>query len=306
MIHNVRVVNYLGEEVVMDLRNPERSGFLIYDITGLGPGKAEIRTTDIVTADGGLYNSSRLPPKNIVVSMRFFSWEGKTVEQIRHESYKFFPIKKPLTLFITTDERIGEIVGYVEANEPVIFSRETHMQLSIICPYPYFFDGGPYGDKIQVFGGITPRFEFPFSNESLTEPLLIMGDILIFAEGIVVYNGDAEIGVTITIDALGPAHNIILHKVDTRENMSLNTVRLQQMTGQGIIAGDQIRISTVKNKKSITLLRGGIFTNILNTLDRRANWFQLAKGDNVFAFEAEQGIENLIFTIENRTLYEGV
>jgi Phage tail protein. len=306
MIHNVRVVNYLGEEVVMELRNPERSGFLIYNMTGLGPEKAEIRTTDIVTADGGIYNSSRLPARNIVLSVRFFSWEGKTVEQIRHESYKHFPIKKPVTIFITTDERVGEIVGYVEANEPVIFSRETHMQLSIICPYPYFFDGGLYGDKVYSFGGVTPRFEFPFSNESLTEPLLIMGDILIYAEGTVVYNGDAEVGVTITIDALGPATNITMHKVDARESMSLNTTRLQQMTGKGIVAGDQIRISTVKGQKSITLLRGGVFTNILNILDRGADWFELTKGDNFFAFEAEQGIENLVFTIENRTLYEGV
>ena len=306
MIHNVRVVNYLGEEVVMELRNPERSGFLIFNMTGLGPEKAEIRTTDIVTADGGLYNSSRLPARNIVMSIRYFSWEGKTAEQIRHESYKFFPIKKPVTLFITTDERVGEIVGYVEANEPVIFSKEAHTQLSIVCPYPYFFDGGPYGDKTQVFGGVAPRFEFPFSNESLEGPLLIMGDILIFAEGTVVYDGDAEVGMVITIDALGPASNITLHKVDTRESMTLNTTRLHQMVGQGIIAGDQIKISTIKGQKSITLLRGGVFINILNILDKGADWFQLTKGNNAFAFEADQGIENLIFTIENRTLYEGV
>ena len=133
-----------------------------------------------------------------------------------------------------------------------------------------------------------------------------MGEILIFAEGIVVYNGDAEIGVTISIDAIGPAQNITLHKVDTRDSMAINTTRLRTMTGQGIIAGDKITISTVKGRKSITLLRGGIYTNILNTLNKGANWFQLSKGENVFAFEAEQGIENLIFTIENRTLFEGV
>ena len=47
-------------------------------------------------------------------------------------------------------------------------------------------------------------------------------------------------------------------------------------------------------------------SNILNTLNRGADWFQLSKGDNLFAFEADEGIENLIFTIANRTLFEGV
>jgi len=306
MIHNVRVRNYLGEEMVMELRNPEKSGFLVFNMTGIGPEKAELRMTDIVTADGGIYNSSRLPSRNIVMSVRFFSWEDKTVEEIRHESYKYFPIKKPLTLFIETDNRIGEIVGYVEANEPVIFSRETHTQLSIVCPFPYFYDGSADGNNITAFSGVEPLFEFPFSNESLTEPLLIMGSIQVHAEGVVVYSGDSEVGVVITIEALGPARNITLNKVDTRERMFINTTKLQQMTGSGIVAADSIIITTIKGRKSIFLLRQGRLTNILNTLDKGADWFQLAKGDNLFAFEAEEGIENLVFRIENRTLFEGV
>lgn len=304
MIYNVRVVNYLGEEIGMDLRNPEKSGFLIFNMTGLGPEKAEIRTTDIVTADGGLYNSSRLPSRNIVISIRFFSWEGKTVEQIRHESYKYFPIKKPVTLYITTDERVGEIVGYVEANEPVIFSKETYTQLSLICPYPYFYDGKA-GINQTFFGGIEPIFEFPFSNESINNPVIILGEIRINQEEIVYYSGDANIGITMIIDALGPASNLIIHKVDTRERMVINTDRLTSMTGYGIIAGDRIIISTIRGQKSVILLRGGIYTNILNVLDKRTDWFQLSKGENVFAFEAE-GSTNIMFTIENRTLYEGV
>lgn len=63
---------------------------------------------------------------------------------------------------------------------------------------------------------------------------------------------------------------------------------------------------TVKGKKSITLLRNGKTTNILNCLDKNADWFQLAKGDNVFAYTAEEGSTNLQFKIENRVIYEGV
>lgn len=303
-MHGVTVINYLGDILKMELRNPEKSGFLIFNITGLGPEKAEIQMTNIITADGGIYNSARLPARNIVLSIRFFSWKNKDIEEIRQESYKYFPIKKYLTLIFEMNNRVCEIEGYVESNEPVIFSRETHTQLSIICPYPYFRSSGP--DNITIFYGVEPMFEFPFSNEDLVKPLLIMGEIRNRTEEVVTYDGDSEVGITIIIDAIGDVRNVIIHNVLTRETMRINTDRLVKMTGSAIIAGDRIIISTITGRKSITLLRKGIYTNILNALDRGADWFQLAKGDNIFAFEAEYGTVNLQFRIENQTLYEGV
>lgn len=56
----------------------------------------------------------------------------------------------------------------------------------------------------------------------------------------------------------------------------------------------------------MTLIREGIGYNILNCLSRDSDWFQLAKGDNIFAYTADSGAENLQFTIQNQTAYEGV
>lgn len=84
----------------------------------------------------------------------------------------------------------------------------------------------------------------------------------------VVYNGDAEIGVTITIHAIGEASNITIYNTGTREVMRIDTDKLEKFTGSGIIAGDEIIICTVKGNKSITLLRNGKTTNILNCLDK--------------------------------------
>ena len=111
---------------------------------------------------------------------------------------------------------------------------------------------------------------------------------------------------TITIHAIGEAHNITIYNTGTREVMRIDTNKLKSFTGSGIIAGDEIVICTVKGQKSITLLRNGRTTNILNCLDKNADWFQLAKGDNVFAYTAEEGSSNLQFKIENRIIYEGV
>ena len=56
----------------------------------------------------------------------------------------------------------------------------------------------------------------------------------------------------------------------------------------------------------MTLVREGKTYNILNCLSKDSDWFQLTKGDNLFAYTADEGANNLQFTIENRIVYEGV
>jgi len=88
--------------------------------------------------------------------------------------------------------------------------------------------------------------------------------------------------------------------------MKIDTDKIASLTGSGIKTGDDIVIETTKGRKSILLLRDGRTTNILNCLEKNADWFQLAKGDNLFAYTAETGSTNLQFKIENRIVYEGV
>jgi hypothetical protein len=88
--------------------------------------------------------------------------------------------------------------------------------------------------------------------------------------------------------------------------MRLDTSKLEAFTGAPLDAGDEITICTVKKRKSITLLRTGKTTNILNCLERNPDWFSLAKGDNVFAYTAESGAGNLQFKISHQVIYEGV
>lgn len=304
MIKSITVTNYLGDSIELDLARPEKTGIVVESITGLGPGTANINITEISTNDGGLYNSSRLSRRNIVITLRYL-WK-KSIEDARQLSYKYFPIKKKLKLLIETDNRKAEIEGYVESNDPDIFSKDERADISIICPNPFFYSAGSDGNNTTIFFGIEPLFEFPFSNESLTECLLETGAVQNQTEKLITYDGDSEIGVTITIHAVGEASNIAIYNTGTREIMRIDTDKLAEFTGSGIIAGDDIIICTVKGKKSITLQRAGKTTNILNCLVKNSNWFQLAKGDNVFAYTADSGASNLQFKIENRIIYEGV
>ena len=307
MIYSIVVTNYLGDRIKLELGKPDVSGFLIKSITGLGPAKANVNTTEVSTNDGSLFNSARLSQRNIVLDMVFINTVyGESIEDLRQKSYKYFPLKKSVELTIETDNRYVKTTGYVESNEPNIFSSQEGTQISIICPDPYFYSAGEDGNNVTNFYSIDPMFEFPFSNESLDEPLLVFGEIQIKTEGVITYHGDSEIGVMNYIHAIGPATNINIYNTETREVMRINTEKISSLTGKGIVASDDIVINTAKGEKSITLIREGVSYNILNCLDKNTDWFTLAKGDNIFAFTADSGVTNLQFRVENKVIYEGV
>lgn len=295
MIRAITVTNYLGERIRMELARPETSGFVIFNVDGIGPPKANINISEVANLDGGLFNSSRATTRNIVLSLKHLSMP--LVEDVRHLSYKYFPLQKNLCLTFETDRRTIEIFGYVESNLPVIFSAQQFTQISIICPRPYFQS---INNTVTVFAGIEPLFEFPFSNDSLTENLLVMSEIKQSTVETIWYHGDVETGMVINMHAIGEVVNPSVYNLDTREEIKLNIT---------IYSGDDIIISTVQGEKSIRLLRAGVYSNILNNAvsnKKLPDWLTLSKGPNTFAYTAEKGVQYLQFYITNRVLYEGV
>lgn len=304
MIKSITVTNFLGHILKMELASPEKSGFIIKEITGLGPCKADINSKELATSDGSVYNSARVNSRNIVMKLLFM--HNPTIEDMRQKSYKFFPLKQKLKIVIETDNRLCETYGYVESNEPDIWSENSGCQISIVCPDPYFHSSGEQGTQVTVFNGVEDNFEFPFSNESLTENLLEFGIATYSTERVIYYTGDGEIGMTIDIVANGEISMLTIYNMRTREFFKIDTDRLAALTGHGIIQGDHIVVSTIRGEKSITLTRDGIQYNILNAVDRNSTWLTLTRGDNLIAYTAEGGGSNLEFRVDNKTIYEGV
>lgn len=302
MIQSLTVTNYLGESLTIPMKNSESTGFILHDMTGLGPPTASVNTSKVATKDGSKYNSARAEERNIVLPMYFTPIP--TIEDARHRSYKYFPLKKPVILAFKTDNRECQIVGYVETNEPDICSDREGCQVSIICPNPYF---SSIYDTVTSFSGVEAAFEFPFSNEDTSNPHIEFGKIVVKAENIVRYGGDAESGVQIRIAASATVKNITIYNVDTRGTMHIYHDKLVALTGSGIVKGDEIVITTDKGSRSVTLLRNGKSTNILNAIDpRNDEWFSLTKGDNIFAYTADEGSDYLMFVVDHTTLYEGI
>ena len=302
MIKSITVTNYINESLKIDLFDAEpEHGLIIRSIDGLGPAVATINTTELATNDGSLFNSARVENRNLVISFLFTN--SPQIEDARQRTYRYFPIKRTVKISIETDNRTVYAIGQVESNEPDVFSEKEGCSISIICPDPYMYSEETH---TTIFNGIEPVFEFVYENPSVSEFLTEFGSIENSNERVIYYEGESEVGMVMTIHALDEASDITIYNLLTREHITIDTNKLKQLVGSGIVMGDDIIISTVRGEKTAQLLRFGQYTNIMNCITRDSTWFQLRKGDNVLAYIAKTGSEALQFKIENKVLYEGV
>lgn len=310
MIKSVTAVNFKGESIKMDLFHPESSGFIIIKIDGIGPGKATVTKNDSKVYDGGTITSARLPSRNIKMEIQFL-WVN-SIEDVRHKTYKYFPLKKPITLIFETDTRTVEIEGVVESNEPDIFSSEESTNISIICPDPYFYASGENARSKTEFSGINAMFEIPsdtgYSNESLTEALTEISTLYVQSERGIMNHGEVDIGVVISIKPLAIVKGILtISNVTLGQNMSFDLNKIKTITEQDFHLGDELVINTLRGKKSVTLIREGKNYNALSCIDTRTDWIYLTSGENTFTYYLDgEGIEDLQFSVTNSILYEGV
>lgn len=303
MIKSITVTNYLGESLELELAHPEKSGFAIFDMDQIGPDPSDVNIKEVATYDGGVFNSARLKARNVSLKLRFV---GNDIETIRQKSYKYFPVKHLLKLTFHTDNRDSYICGYVEKNDSTIFANKKSSagcNIDILCADPYFYS---VDELTTVFSGVVPLFEFPFCNNDPVEPLIEMGNIVTKQYETVYYTGDMDTGVEITIHTLGTVGSLRIFNVTKRQTMEISREKLEAITGSGLVAKDTIVISSVRGNKYIKLLREGVEYNILNALGKSIEWFTISKGDNIFAYTAEEGASNVQFKVVSRIIYEGV
>ena len=302
MIKSVKVINHKGEELLMNLKRPEN--FAITDITGIDPVKATINTTELSLADGSVFNSAKKQQRNIVFQFRILPWS--TVEQSRHVLYKFFPIKKLVTLIFYTDTRNVKTTGYVESNEIKMFANDRKdgetAQVSIICPRSDFYS--EY-DEIANFNSYDSAFSFPFSNPT-TGPELVLGNIRQDNYITVYYEGEANVGMTFYMRATNVVSNIQILDLTRQTSILLDSSIIAQITGSDISANDEIVLCTERGQKSIYLIRAGQTYNILPALGINTTWFELEPGENTYLLRADVGATNIKCDIYYHTVYEGI
>lgn len=313
MLKSVTVTNYRGDSLELPLRWPNDSGLLISNIDGITPGNVQVNSQDFAVLDGGVYNSSRMQTRNIVIE--FYYGRGNMVdsdknfdvETSRHIAYRYFPVKTKVRLDFLTDERYLSCWGYVESNDTNIFSKQEKGQVSIICPDPYFYEKDLVSFELNSY---IPEFEFPFSNESLTEPLICLSDLGVKSTYDVEYYGDIEVGAIVRVHFKEPPRVDVITIYDISHNKSLkiDLADISSKTGVTFEQYGDIVFDSVRGEKDIYYERFMKRKSIIGAYDIMSfPWVYLTPGENLFLFDiSDDYIDDVVISVEHRGAYGGV
>lgn len=310
MIEYVEVTNEAGDILHLPLNNFMETGMLITNMEGIGTVRSNISMANYADSDEKKLSSNILEARNITITLRFFNTSTKTVEQIRDECYYYFSPKKTITLTIKTDLRHVSIRGFVESNEPSIFSQEEETQVSLLCEDPLFYDVANADVTVDEydFNAVRSEFEFPFDNNSLIERLIELGEINHRPINAITYLGEYDTGFTIKLHFKGICINPVIFSNRQDGIFRLLTSKLTNIIPNEtqFRKGDLVTINTRSGSKSIVLLRDGKEYNILHILESAAVWPILKTGSNEFIIDAVNGFEFIEVLYEYKTGYLGV
>ena len=282
-MYSLKVENNRGN--TLELTN--NLNYTVYKIEGLNPPQATINRSANTTSDGSKINSVRLENRNIVI----YTTIERDVEANRINLYKYFPVKKSIKLYFSNGSRKVYIEGTVELIECDMFSNKQVVQISIICPKPYFKD---VETLTTTFSDVSNLFSFPFS---IGNAGVEISAITTNQRKSIINAGDVESGIIIKLFAIGTVVNPVIYDVLKRTHLKLNFT---------LEAGDTVIINTNIGEKAVELIRGGLSYNAMGYLVQDSEWFVLESGDNVFTYDADSGNNNLQITFTTSVLYSGV
>lgn len=263
---------------VLELTHNEEN-YQVADITGLNPPNANINTSNYANGDGSSFNSSRIPNREIVITI----YINGDIQKNRLELYKHFRNKEWCKIYFEDDERNVFIEGYVQAFEVPRFVQKQVAQISILCPNPYFKD---IDTIVQSISKSIKRFTFPFSI-NIDKPIAFS---TIELEKItnVINDSESETGLIINVLFMGTVNKLEIRNIDTGKNFIID---------YEFTKNDKLVINCNRGSKSVILTREAVEYNLIPYVRKGATFFQLGIGDNKFSFLADEGANDMLVDI---------
>ena len=279
----LKIENRFGD--ILELTH--NKNYIVTAVEGLNPPKARINLSDIATMNGALFNSAKAETRNLVLTVL----PQTPVENNRLALYRFAQVAQWCKIYYSNGSVDVQIEGYVEAVDGSLFSRTQSLQISIICPQPYF---EALHEVYNDISSLIAVFEFPFEISSEGREFSMLNRETLST---VVNVGDVESGVIIEITARGEVVNPIIYDNTTGGSIGLNLTLDER---------EKIVINTNSGFRSVKLISGTTETNIINKVKANPNWFTLQPGENIFSYEAESGVDLMSIVFRHRTKFGGV
>lgn len=260
--------------------------YAVVGIDGLTRPPTNINTAIAGGIDGSFFNSARVEQRNLVISIILRG----DIEANRQALYTIFPLKSKCTIYFSNKNRDVKIEGFVETLEADLFTMQERVQVSIICPRPYWQDMNEIIDSISTTVNL---FQFPFS---ISEPIP-------FAE---IYNephaflnnlGDSETGFTIVTTLEKNLSTLTFTNLTTGEFFKVDYTMLE---------GDTFILSTIQGGLNVRIEREGSSINLLNYIGAGSSWIKLVTGLNDITYSCGSDEADFPIAINAIWLYGGV
>lgn len=238
-------IEFEGNELIIPILDATtKDSLLIRKITGLNPPDPNLFIGDY-SRDGGIYQGRRVGNRNVVMTMDLNPNPalGETVSGLRETLYKTFmdPLVEADYVKMNFYDELDEsryAVGYAEKFETDIFSDDTGVMVSMICPDPYL-----RADAETVLTNPNGWSTVPFS-----------------------YVGSAETGFMVSI------------YIDTATSaLTLENNGRTMVIERGFSVGEVVTLNTIRGSRSLTVTSPPSSTpnSIVSNLSPLSPWLEL-------------------------------
>ena len=280
------------KRVVCENQRGETIGFYydgyplrLSDTDGFSGIEYTVSTSQNSGQDGENYNGSQAAKRNPVITVDIFENYRIWLDKLR----SFFQPHTWGTIY-AYDGGDGRKAQYqAEKVTPEESGTVRSATISLICPDPKWYALEDDLTQLAIWQGI---IRFPLR---IPEPFHVTEKVNTLIGN--VHNDSAvPMGLTVKFIASGTVINPSLYDVNRQELMQINTT---------MHAGDVVVITTADGNKRIKLISSGVTTNISNLMQYPPKWLKAYQGDNLYRYNAGEGIDNLSVTILSTQAYWG-
>lgn len=282
--------NSLGREIILNSSQP----FLLSSIDGVSNINTEIITSNSM-GDGVNVDKINIKERILPIEGAIRASTKEELDRYRVYLTSTFNSKLSGEIIYTNNNLTRKIKGTIQS---LTFKKNVGLMqeflIQVLCCNPFWSDLIECKEEIALWSGdLEFPLEIPLDGEGIEIGHRVSNLICNITN-----NGDVECGIRIQFKALATVKNPSLFNVNTREYIKIN---------KSLNSGDIVEVNTDDFNKKIELIgTDGNRTNIFNWIDLESEFLQLSVGDNLFRYDAEEGIDNLEVSIYYSPKFLGV
>lgn len=227
----------------------QSSRYILKSVTGLGPPDIDAGVETSLD-NAGIFLNARPQNREIVMLIRLNPNVaiGETVSDLRTALYSMISLTNDPTDIEIRYNNAAQLVtsGWVKKFEPSIFAPDAEVQITFACYQPYLV--APTYTNVAV------------GSLSKTTPTIVNP-------------GNAPSGFFIQFTLTAAQSGGFTLTDDKGRILFINYPFLN---------GDILQIDTIAGARALTVIRGGVSTNLIQYLSADSEWLQLHAGSNVF------------------------